>query len=108
MSDEEKTTDSELIEQAKAIAKRISDAEICAEGDIDEAADLLLTLADRLAELTRLEPWRSPSEPPTANCLAWAKHADGRVYEVYYFADGGGFLPIQGVTGWKPIVRPEP
>ena len=84
-----------------------------------EQCRMLKTLADRLAELTTPEPWRSPSEPPQAGNHVWVRYEGsgtqvtrgfvcplGKWHKA--FSVDGQCARIRRPTGWQPIVRPLP
>jgi hypothetical protein len=100
---DEKQTDAELIERARLAADERMRDEYC---DYESGA-LLFDLADRLAELTKPEPWRSPSEVPESDQHIWTKKTDGTIHLAFFFSDFDSSFD-DDVTGWKPIVRPEP
>jgi len=103
MSDDEITNDAELIERARRAAEATP---------YISAYKLLMGLADRLAELTKPEPWRSPSELPVAirdRAMTLVKR--GRDVSVVCDDSGSArevFEWLNSLVGWKPIVRPEP
>lgn len=82
--------------------------------DTIEAELLVQLLADRLAELTAPEPWRSVEEPPEILEQVFARVALEAVrigYHTRSYACGWATSDgreLLGVTGWQPIVRPEP
>jgi hypothetical protein len=103
MSDE-KPSDAELIERARGMSGELKSMPVI--------ATLFGRLADRLAELTKPEPWRSPSEPPTHMNDVFVRYANTAgtqsVKTGYYDTVHKSWVRLPTVTGWQPIVRPEP
>lgn len=107
-----RVTDAELIEA-------LNEWESVLRAIDDDMAEKMAKAAERLEQLTKPDPWRSLSESFAEHEDVWLRVRTGDELKVilgYQDSHGQwlevtkqGDYPIVGeVTGWKPVIAPEP